>query len=136
MGQKAQRVNDPIRPSVIAFLEFRDKPGHSAPAIETQHERYILEQNPLRPISIEKAEDVIDKPRLSTSNARSLSSLAQVLTRKSCCHNIDVRWQRFEIGDVSYVWDTFKSVRQHLCGGSPNLRKHSRFVPSLMQAKL
>src|SRR5690606_10310468 len=63
-------VEHSIGPRELAFLEEGNEVVHRSPAIELEHERHVLEEQPARRADVDEPEDLLHEAR-----ARSLDSM-------------------------------------------------------------
>jgi len=102
LGNKGQRIDDTVSPSISSFLERGHNSVHRAALIEAEHERDVLQQHPIWPATIDQSKDVIHQSRFLTPDAGGSSSLTEILTGESGCHQLDC-WQRLQLGNIARV---------------------------------
>src|SRR6202030_2763605 len=76
------RVDHAIRPRVAAPIELRGEPAHRLAAIELEHERDVLEQQPARLVlrAVKETKDLPDQAGSATGDSHRPPCLAQILT--------------------------------------------------------
>ncbi len=134
---KSASVDDPVSPRVATRLKLLSEPPHRLAAVELQHERDVLQQQPCRLSlgSVEEPENVIHETRPTAFDTCGLPCLAEVLARKACRHEIDGR-KGFELSDVPSERDAREPFGQDPPSRAVAFAQENRLVTSLVKADL
>ena len=90
---ESARIHDAISPGKTSILKSIDEVAHCFAAIELEHERHVLDEQPPRLLlaRIKKPEHVLNEAGLLAMNTGSSSGLAQILAGEARGENVDIR---------------------------------------------
>jgi hypothetical protein len=108
---------------------------HGFSAIELQHERDVLKQQPARPLlPLDQPEDFPHEPGVGASDPLRSARLRQVLTREAGCHEIQVVGQSSKLADILVQLDFRHVVSEDCSRCGINLAEHRGLPAGLAQA--
>jgi hypothetical protein len=131
------RVDDTVRPSESQVLKTSHNVPHRPSAIQLQHERDVLKDEPTggRIRWGDEAKHLVHEPRLPAADSRSLTGLAEILTRKARCNDVDRR-KDLQAPDVGRDLDVRKVLSKNATCGWLDFAEQRGFDTSALETSL
>jgi hypothetical protein len=127
-------IDDAICPPEAELAKSSCEVLHGPSAIELQHERDVLKEQPQRFFGhpANQTEDLFDQRGVPSTNASSASGLAQVLTREASRHNVG-GGQCFDVANVGCQGHARKPACKNSRGGFVDFTHELRLVAGALE---